>query len=42
MSAGDWLRYFRRPERNAFAGTPLAADGDFVTPSWVAQMRRHR
>lgn len=35
MTAGDWLRYLRRPKRNAFAGTPLAADGDFVTPKWV-------
>ena len=35
MTAGDWLRYLRPPRRNAFAGTPLDADGDFVTPSWV-------
>jgi glycosyltransferase involved in cell wall biosynthesis len=35
MTVGDWLKYLRRPRRNAIAGTPLAADGDFVTPSWV-------
>ena len=31
----DWCRYLRRPNRHAFAGTPLAADGEFITPSWV-------
>ncbi len=35
MSAVDWIRYLRRPKRNPFAGTPLGADGDFITPSWV-------
>ena len=35
MTAGDWLRYLRRPKRHAFAGTPLAPHGEFVTPSWV-------
>jgi glycosyltransferase involved in cell wall biosynthesis len=35
MTAADWLRYLRRPNRQAFAGTPLAADGEFVTPTWV-------
>jgi hypothetical protein len=35
MTAADWLAYLRRPRRTAIAGTPLAADGDFVTPSWV-------
>jgi len=35
MTTADWLRYLRRPQRSAVAGTPLAADGDFVTPSWV-------
>jgi len=35
MTAADWLKYFRRPRRSVTAGTPLAADGDFVTPSWV-------
>ena len=35
MTAGDWLRYLRTPKRNAFAGTPLDGDGEFVMPSWV-------
>ena len=35
MGPGDWLQYLRRPQRHAFAGTPLADDGEFVTPSWV-------
>lgn len=28
----DWLTYLRRPRRDALAGTPLDADGDFVIP----------
>jgi glycosyltransferase involved in cell wall biosynthesis len=35
MSAGDWLRYLRRPKRDAFAGTPLGSDRDFVMPAWA-------
>lgn len=35
LSASDWVRYLRRPVRSAVAGTPLAADGEFLTPSWV-------
>ena len=35
MTAGDWLKYLRPPDRNANAGTPLTAEGDFVTPKWV-------
>jgi hypothetical protein len=35
MTLTDWLRYLRRPSRHAFAGTPLATDGEFVTPTWV-------
>ncbi len=35
MSLGDWAVYLRRPRRDANAGTPLAADGDFVTPAWA-------
>ncbi len=35
MSGGDWMRYLRVPKRNAFAGTPMAADGEFIVPSWV-------
>src|SRR5204863_8962547 len=35
VSIADWVRYLRRPNRDAFAGTPLAADGEFITPSWV-------
>lgn len=32
MRLKDWLRYLRPPRRNQFAGTPLRADGEFVTP----------
>jgi hypothetical protein len=35
MTPGDWLRYLRRPKREALAGTPLAANGDFCLPSWA-------
>jgi glycosyltransferase involved in cell wall biosynthesis len=35
ISIGDWLRYLRRPKRDAFAGTPLGADRDFVVPAWA-------
>jgi glycosyltransferase involved in cell wall biosynthesis len=35
MRPGDWLRYLRRPMRNALAGTPLDADGTFIMPHWV-------
>jgi glycosyltransferase involved in cell wall biosynthesis len=34
LSAGDWLRYLRRPKREALAGTPLDDRGEFVTPDW--------
>jgi glycosyltransferase involved in cell wall biosynthesis len=36
MSLSDWVKYLRPPRRNQLAGTPFTADGDFVTPSWVA------
>jgi hypothetical protein len=35
MTVGDWIRYLRRPERRPLAGTPLQADGEFVTPPWL-------
>lgn len=35
MRASDWLRYVRRPTRDAFAGTPFESDGEFVTPKWM-------
>jgi hypothetical protein len=35
LSAGDWLRYLRWPRRDAFAGTPLDADGEFHIPAWA-------
>lgn len=35
MRIADWIRYLRPPNRVAFAGTPLAEDGEFITPSWV-------
>ena len=31
-SAGDWLRYLRRPRRDQWAGTPFASDGEFLVP----------
>ena len=31
----DWLRYLRLPVHDHFAGTPLAADGEFLRPGWV-------
>ncbi len=36
MSIADWLKYLRPPRRSRMAGTPLAADGEFLTPSWAA------
>jgi glycosyltransferase involved in cell wall biosynthesis len=39
MNAADWLRYLRPPQREAFAGTPLGPDGDFVTPGWAKTPR---
>jgi hypothetical protein len=30
----EWLRYLRPPRRDAFAGTPLDAAGDFIEPQW--------
>lgn len=35
LGVGDWLRYLRRPVRDAFAGTPVAPDGDFILPAWA-------
>ena len=35
MGPGDWLRYLRWPRRDAFAGTPLGPDGDFILPAWA-------
>jgi len=35
MTAADWLRYLRRPSRDLFAGTPLDAGGEFITPHWT-------
>jgi glycosyltransferase involved in cell wall biosynthesis len=40
MGPGDWLRYLRRPKRDAFAGTPLAVDGEFIVPEWARPDRR--
>jgi glycosyl transferase family 2 len=39
ISVADWLRYLRRPRRDALAGTPLTADGEFLTPAWAADTR---
>lgn len=35
LSAGEWVRYLRRPVRSATAGTPLGIDGDVTLPGWV-------
>lgn len=32
MTIGDWIRYLRPPDRQAFAGTPLTTDGEFIMP----------
>ena len=34
LSFGDWLRYLRRPRRDRMAGTPLDAEGEYLTPNW--------
>jgi hypothetical protein len=31
----DWLRYLRRPRRDALAGTPLDGSGQYLVPSWL-------
>jgi glycosyltransferase involved in cell wall biosynthesis len=40
MRPGDWLRYLRRPRRDAFAGTPLMPAGEFIVPAWAEPGRR--
>ena len=40
MGPGDWLRYLRRPRRDAFAGTPLMPAGEFIVPAWAQSDRR--
>lgn len=34
LSAREWLRYLRMPQRDLFAGTPRDAQGDFLVPDW--------
>ena len=34
ISAGQWLRYFRRQSNNVYAGTPRDENGNFITPDW--------
>lgn len=34
MTAGDWVRYLRRPNRQRLVGTPLDGE-DYVMPDWV-------
>jgi hypothetical protein len=34
ISAGDWLRYFRRQSRNVHAGTPRDENGNLFKPDW--------
>ena len=41
MGPADWLRYLRWPRRDAFAGTPLDADGEFIIPGVGPAPRRH-
>jgi hypothetical protein len=36
----DWLRYLRPPRRDQLAGTPLTANGDFITPANTAPVKR--
>jgi glycosyltransferase involved in cell wall biosynthesis len=40
MGPVDWLRYLRPPRRDAFAGTPLSPDGEFIIPGWAQPDRR--
>ena len=40
LGANEWLRYLRRPRRDAFAGTPLTTDGEFIIPGWAQPDRR--
>ena len=35
LSAGQWVRYLRRPVRSTAAGTPLGVNGDVALPEWV-------
>jgi hypothetical protein len=35
-SATEWLRYFRPPRRDTFAGTPVDARGEFIEPQPLA------
>jgi len=37
MTVADWLRYLRPPRHDAFAGTPLDANGEFVVPTWSSK-----
>ncbi len=36
----DWLTYLRRPQRDAMAGTPLDAAGEFAMPPWLSEPPR--
>jgi glycosyltransferase involved in cell wall biosynthesis len=36
LSMKDWVRYLRRQRRTGLIGTPLAADGEFLDPMWLA------
>jgi glycosyltransferase involved in cell wall biosynthesis len=42
MSLSDWARYLRPSRRTQLAGTPLGADGDFITPSWTTSSRESK
>jgi glycosyltransferase involved in cell wall biosynthesis len=37
LTAGEWFRYLRRPQRSALAGTPLDANGEFLVPDSLRQ-----
>ncbi|OFW43698.1 MAG: hypothetical protein A3J29_14595 [Acidobacteria bacterium RIFCSPLOWO2_12_FULL_67_14b] len=35
LTMRDWIRYLRRPSRRMMAGTPVAANGEFLVPDWT-------
>jgi hypothetical protein len=35
IKPAEWLRYFRRQQRDMCAGAPRDANGEFITPDWT-------
>ena len=35
IKPAEWLRYFRRQQRDMSAGTPRDANGEFIAPDWT-------